>query len=145
VDFLKAQVTAGYTIVTWNGVGFDFDILGEESARVEDCRQLAIDHVDMMFHIFCEKGFGASLDAAAKSIRSHGKPRDMNATMAPKLWAAGETEDVLKYVANDCKMTVEVAEISERKRSFRWITQRGTESDLYLRSGCPWFFGGRQV
>jgi hypothetical protein len=135
VDFLKAQVTAGYTIVTWNGLGFDFDILAEESGRVKDCRQLAIDHVDMMFHIFCEKGFGVSLDAAARSIRSGGKPKGMDATMAPKLWAAGQTEDVLEYVANDCKMTLDVAEISERRRLFTWITRRGTESELYLRSG----------
>jgi hypothetical protein len=33
VDFLCAQVEAGYTIATWNGLGFDFDILAEESGR----------------------------------------------------------------------------------------------------------------
>ena len=31
VNYLSRMVSAGYTIVTWNGVGFDFDILAEES------------------------------------------------------------------------------------------------------------------
>src|SRR5689334_6018744 len=31
VQYLRQRVLRGYTIVTWNGVGFDFDILAEES------------------------------------------------------------------------------------------------------------------
>ena len=32
----------GFTIVTWNGLGFDFDVLAEESGQLEKCRQLAL-------------------------------------------------------------------------------------------------------
>lgn len=135
VDFLKAQLLGGYTVITWNGLGFDFDILAEESGRLKDCRRLAIDHIDLMFHIFCEKGFAVSLEAAAKAIGSRGKPPDIEAKMVPKLWAAGETDKVLSYVANDCKLTLEVATVSERRGHFSWITRRGTDSDLHLRSG----------
>ena len=35
VEYLAAQVEHGYTIVTWNGLGFDFDILAEESGMLE--------------------------------------------------------------------------------------------------------------
>ena len=51
VEYLANQVRHGYTIVTWNGVGFDFDILAEESGMFVECRRLARDHVDMMFHV----------------------------------------------------------------------------------------------
>jgi hypothetical protein len=135
VDFLNAQVEAGYTIVTWNGLGFDFDILAEESGRVDDCKRLAVDHVDMMFHVFCEKGFAVSLDAAAKGIRTRGKPPGMNAAMAPKLWEAGRTNEVLDYVANDCEVTLKVATVNERRGHFVWVTRRGSDSSFDLPSG----------
>src|SRR5699024_12121598 len=67
-DFLLKSRKEGYTILSHNGLGFDFDILAEESGRTEDCKKLALNHVDMMFHFFCEKGFGVSLNAAAKAI-----------------------------------------------------------------------------
>ena len=137
VDFINHQVASGYTILTWNGLGFDFDILAEESGRLVDCQQLALNHVDMMFHVFCVKGFPVSLDAAAKAVRSQGKPPGINATMAPKLWADGETQTVLDYVANDCTITLDVAKASEQHRQFTWITRRGTDSDFHL-SGGRW-------
>jgi len=40
VEHLMIQVQHGYTVVTWNGVGFDFDILAEESRMVEECKRL---------------------------------------------------------------------------------------------------------
>src|SRR5208283_5409002 len=53
VEYLVSQIGIGYTIVTWNGLGFDFDILAEESGMLEKCRRLANNHVDMMFHALC--------------------------------------------------------------------------------------------
>ena len=44
-DDLRLMVTAlasarerGYTLLTWNGLGFDFDVLAEESGMDEECR-----------------------------------------------------------------------------------------------------------
>ena len=48
VDYLAAQVAHGYTLVTWNGVGFDLDVLAEESGMREECKRLALAHVDTM-------------------------------------------------------------------------------------------------
>ena len=47
VEYLATQVENGYTIVTWNGLGFDFDILADESQMLAECRQLAIGHVQL--------------------------------------------------------------------------------------------------
>lgn len=52
VDHLETMVNGGYTILAWNGLGFDFDILAEESGMLESCRRLAGGHLKMMFHAF---------------------------------------------------------------------------------------------
>jgi hypothetical protein len=134
VDTLLRRVSEGYTIVTLNGLGFDFDILAEESGRKDDCKKLALDHVDMMFHVFCCKGFGVGLNAAARAI-GRGKTEDMDGSVAPQLWLQGDHRRVLDYVEQDCKVTLAVAARSERHRAFRWITQRNTSASLELPSG----------
>src|SRR3970040_2309649 len=73
VEHLVAEVESGKTILTWYGLGFDFDILAEESGLHETCKELALNHVDMMFHIFCEQGYPLSLDKAAKGMGLPGK------------------------------------------------------------------------
>lgn len=134
VDLLLAKTAEGYTIVTHNGVGFDFDILAEESDRLDDCRQLAKEHVDMMFHFFCGKGFAIGLNAAAKSI-GISKPADVDGSVAPQLWKAGDHQTVLDYVAQDCRLTLDVAMTSEKNGSISWITRRGSKSYFDLPSG----------
>ena len=83
VQYLATQVENGYTIATWNGLGFDFDILAEESGMLVECRMLAIGHVDMIFHVLCELGYGVGLDAAAKGMRLAGKSKGMSGELAP--------------------------------------------------------------
>jgi hypothetical protein len=134
VDFLTDQVKNGYALLTHGGLGFDFDVLAEESGRLNDCRQLAIGHVDTMFHLFCCKGFTAKLEKAAEAIGT-GKFEGVEGWQSPQLWKDGEYETVLKYVGQDCRITLEVAEKSERQRSFLWITKKGTEGNLDLPKG----------
>ena len=135
VHFLREHQEQGYTLLTWNGLCFDFDILAEESGERRVCEGLAIDHVDMMFHVFCEKGFCVGLEAATKAIGVEGKTSGLHAELAPQLWAVGDTQAVLTYVANDCRMTLDVAHVSEHDREFSWITRRGTRSSFFLRGG----------
>jgi hypothetical protein len=104
VEHLKTKLQEGYTIITHNGLGFDFVIVAEESGKVDDCRDLAMTHVDMMFHFFCGKGFGIGLNAAAKAI-GVSKPADVDGSVAPKLWKEGDCQTVLDYVAQDCRLT----------------------------------------
>jgi hypothetical protein len=137
VEYLAAKVKRGYTILTWNGVGFDFDVLAEESEMLAECRELAITHIDMMFHILCKLGYGVSLDAAAKGMGLEGKPEGMTGAVAPALWAEGKREEVLKYVAQDVRTTLEVALACEACGALRWISKSGNLRTMALARG--WF------
>ena len=73
---LKQNLTRGRRPLTWNGAGFDFDILAEETADAWNpglCRRLALDHLDMGLQMLCEKGFMCGLQAAAKGMGLAGK------------------------------------------------------------------------
>ena len=118
VEYLEAQTKQGYTVLTWNGLGFDFDVLAEESGMPGECRRLATNHVDLMFHVFCQLGHGIGLDAAARGMGIQGKPEGMSGAVAPVLWAAGRREEVLAYVAQDVKTTLEWGRRAKPSRSF---------------------------
>ena len=125
----------GFTILTWNGLGFDFDILAEESATVTSCHACALAHVDMMFHIVCSLGYPVALDKGAQGMGLPGKPAGMTGLMAPKLWAEGRHQEVLDYVTQDVRMAMQIAEAAEKQRRFEWITRKGTKSKMPLPGG----------
>jgi hypothetical protein len=125
VETLAAQVQAGYTLLTWNGLGFDFDVLAEESGMHATCCELARAHVDMMFHFFCLQGYPLGLDAAAKGMGLAGKPEGMDGSQAPILWQSGAHDKVLEYVAQDVVTTLTLAEAVATRRQIRWRTRRG--------------------
>ncbi len=137
VDYLTVQASNGYTILTWNGLGFDFDILAEESGMFAECKRLAfeMDHVDMMFHVFCKLGYPVGLDRAAKGMGLAGKIEGMNGALAPRLWAEGKHQHVLDYVAQDVRTTLELAHTSNHRGYLRWITRRGSGKKMPLPSG----------
>jgi hypothetical protein len=135
VEHLCQMAADGYTIVTWNGLGFDFDILAEESRAATPCKQCARDHVDLMFHVVCSLGYPVSLEKAAEGMRVPGKPAGMSGWKAPALWASGRYEDVLTYVAQDVRMALAIAQSGERRRQFEWITRKGTRSRMPLAGG----------
>ncbi|HUT11957.1 MAG TPA: ribonuclease H-like domain-containing protein [Thermoguttaceae bacterium] len=135
VDHLKSMVAGGYTVLTWNGLGFDFDVLAEESGKGEECRALAVEHVDMMFHVFCEQGYPVGLDAAARGMNLPGKLEGMSGLLAPQMWAEGKRQQVLDYVAQDVRMTLDLAVACEKQSRFRWVTRRGTTQSMALPGG----------
>lgn len=125
VEELQQWVKAGYTLLTWNGVGFDFDILAEESGMHAACAELSLAHIDMMFHFFCLQGYPLGLDAAAKGMGLSGKPEGMDGSQAPILWQSGEYDKVLAYVAQDVITTLEVCEAVIQRSQIRWRTRAG--------------------
>jgi hypothetical protein len=135
VEHLSAAVDEGFVPLSWNGLAFDFDVVAEESALVDECRKLAIHHVDMMFHVVCEKGFPVALKSAASGLGLPGKLAGVEGIDAPALWAAGQHELVTAYVAQDVRTTLAVAETSEQRRSFAWTTRKGTTSSMPLPRG----------
>ena len=135
VSDLQAFTQRGYTIVTWNGLSFDFDILAEESNRIDDCRQLARNHADMMYHFLCLKGFPLSLDAAAKGMKLAGKSAGVDGAMAPRMWANGEFQQVLDYVEQDAITTLELALAIETHRQLHWQSKRGKWLQVRMSKG----------
>jgi hypothetical protein len=132
---LTRLTTEGYTLLTWNGLGFDFDVLAEESGCRDECKELALNHVDMMFHVFCDRGFPVALDRAAHALGIPGKPAGMSGERAPRLWAEGHHQQVLDYVAQDVRIAFQIARICEERRRFLWTTQRGKASSMDLPRG----------
>jgi hypothetical protein len=135
VSYLQAQVEDGGMILTWNGLGFDFDILAEESGMLEECSELALNHIDMMFHVFCVKGYALGLDKAAKGMDLAGKTPGISGDMAPKMWQAGQREQVLEYVQQDAQTLIDLWAAVDGLRVLRWISNRGYPQRLPLPKG----------
>ena len=125
----------GYTILTWNGLGFDFDVLAEESGMTQECRDLAMGHVDMMFHFFCKQGYPLGLDTAAKGMEVEGKTEGMDGGLAVQMWREGERERVIDYCAQDVRSTLAVARACEEKGKLSWTSRTGRSQSLSLRVG----------
>lgn len=135
VRYLQTQVEEGGKILTWNGLGFDFDILAEESGMLEECSALARQHIDMMFHVFCLKGYALGLDKAAKGMDLAGKTPGVTGDMAPKMWQAGQHEQVLEYVEQDAQTLIDLWAAVDGLRVLRWISNRGYPQRLPLPKG----------
>jgi hypothetical protein len=130
VRMLNFLGTANKPVVTWNGLGFDFDVLAEEAwfnDAQDRARTLALNHIDIAFQMFCEKGFMCGLDAAAKGMGLSGKTEGMRGDLAPAMWKQGRKERdlVLEYVAQDARTTAEVYEAVLERGTLSWVTKRG--------------------
>ena len=135
VATLRSITERGYTIVTWNGLGFDFDILAEESGLFQECKELTMSHVDMMFHFFAEKGYPLSLAAAAEGMNTPGKTEGMDGLLATQMWAEGNRQPVIDYCAQDVISTYELANVCQQKRHLSWTSRTGRHQSLFLPTG----------
>lgn len=135
VRFLVDARDKGATILTWNGLSFDFDILAEESGMVDECKSLARDHVDMMFHAFCQLGYPIGLGKTAEGMGVPGKSSDDAQKLAPNMWADGKHDEILEYVAQDARVTLSVGQACEERGEICWITRKGYPSCKAIENG----------
>ena len=135
VSYLSSMADSDYTILTWNGLNFDFPILAEESGLVSECKELAAHHVDMMFHFLCAKGHYLGLEAAANGMGLPGKTLGMTGADVPRYWAQGRHQEVLDYLAQDVRTTLDVAHSCEEGGALLWTSQRGNPQGIDLPSG----------
>jgi hypothetical protein len=135
VDDLVALVEDGYTLVTWNGLSFDFNVLAEESGGLDACAGLAHDHVDMMFHAVCRLGHYVALAKAAEGFGLAGKSGGLSGHEAPALWAEGRYDEVLQYNIQDARLCLDIAREAERRGELNWITGRGRIGRMPLERG----------
>ncbi len=121
---LAFLVEKGYIILTWNGLGFDFKVLARESGMFDECKELALNHIDMMFHFLASKGFALGLDAAAKGMGLPGKPEGMDGAKAPELWPT-DPHKVLAYCSLDTTNTLTLAEAVDTAGHLDWTARSG--------------------
>lgn len=129
-QFLVEMQVDGYTVITWNGLGFDLPVLAQECGDVisfDNLRDLALAHIDIGFAMFCEKGFMIGLDTAAKGMGLAGKTKGMHGALAPAMWRQGRLvqEKVLEYVAQDVRVTLGVYEAIVKQGCLRWTSRTG--------------------
>ena len=124
-----------YTLLTWNGLGFDLDILAEESGMAEECRRIALNHVDMMFHFYCTLGYPLSLDKAAQGMGTPGKPEGMNGALANEMWNNGDRLPVIQYCASDVRSTLALAAECDTQRRLQWTSNTGRQRFFNLMGG----------
>ena len=118
----------GYSLLTWNGLSFDFKVLAAQSGEHDVAVRLAMDHFDIMFQILCIKGFALGLDRVCAGAGLEGKKHvvalkdgssmdHMEGKRAPELWAKGETEAVLAYLHDDVEQLWKLATVLTVKKS----------------------------
>lgn len=133
---LQALVKDGYSLLSWNGAGFDFHVLAQESGLFEENGELAFNHIDMMLMVTFQKGWylslqkaltGAGLKGKLKSVTlSDGtKIQDMDGSKAPRLWRTGEQDAVLEYLRADVIQPLKLAEDIQSSGSIRWTSNNG--------------------
>ena len=132
---LQALVQQGYTPLTWNGLGFDFHVLAEESGMWAECRELARAHVDMMFHLFCVKGYRMGLANACAAMDTKGKTEGMDGEKAVQMWHDGKREAVIAYCTQDVAATLDLALACEERSGLSWTSQSRRPQNLWLPSG----------
>lgn len=134
VSILRSYTDQGFIIVTVNGLGFDFQILAEESGMWRECADLALNHhCDLMLASVCAKGWRTGLDSFAKGAGIKSKLKEvilndgtvlqgMDGAKAPELWAAGEYDAVLAYLKQDVVVTLEAARTAVERGELRWLS-----------------------
>lgn len=121
---LRRDQEAGARLVAWNGLAFDLRWMGVAAKDTDLARRIALDLFDPMFQLFVERGFPVALAKVARGFEIAGG-KLMDGADAPREWQAGNTQKVLDYVAQDCRLTEDVFRNIERTGELRWISARG--------------------
>lgn len=143
VKDLQYYVDEGYILLTWNGCGFDFKVLAQESGLYEECAELAMNHIDMMLIVTFSKGHYLGLDKALRGAGLEGKKHsvilksgetieNMNGALAPKMWADGEVDAVLEYIKGDVEQPLKLAQWIEQNHRMIWASNSGKIQSLYV-------------
>ncbi len=142
LDTLIAAVGRGDTVVTWNGAGFDFRLLADETGRHADCARLARRSVDMMFQILCDRGHPLALDTALRGMElppkihavtlSDGRVMEIDGAAAPRLWQQGEYGAVMAYCGGDVLGTLALAVACQQRQRLSWISKGGRPNQMRL-------------
>jgi len=133
VCYLQEMVQEGYTLLTWNGLHFDLNILAEESGMLAECRALARGMVDPMFQFNQMQGYPVGLNAVATAMT--GQSKSGTGADAPVKWAAGLYQEVMDYCANDVLILYQLAQEIENRGWIEWVSRSFKLQRLELPQG----------
>ena len=123
------------TMLTWNGLQFDLPVTGYNSGDTDLSRKLALHHVDLLFHIFVQKGWPIGLQTLAEGLGLPGKDPDITGADAPELWRQGQHQRVIDYCAQDARTTLQVALTAESLPELSWFSRSGRSQRLDFSQG----------
>ena len=128
IDYLSAELAAGYPPLAWNGAGFDFRVLYELAETQEHktkALHLGTHGVDPMFNFFMHKGFPVAMHRVASGfalpINKSGEGGD-----AVTDWLEGDAtarKAVVAYCARDVAVLAMVVVAIEASNEIRWVTK----------------------
>ena len=124
----------GYTIVTWNGLGFDFPVLADESGLLDRCIHLAENHIDLHFHTAGFLGF-VSLPNTDEGLGLRWKTEGVYDAPISALWAAGRHWEVIDYCIRHVVATLRLSVAGREVKRVSWISANGTQSSIDLPRG----------
>jgi hypothetical protein len=123
VCYLQECVRQGFTLLAWNGLHFDMNILAEESGMLPECQALAMGMVDPMFQVNQMLGYPVGLEGCAMAMT--GQSKSGQAVDAPMKWAAGLYDEVMAYCEHDVQILYDVALQIEAQKRVDWFSRKG--------------------
>ena len=137
IDRMYRWYQEGIYVVTWNGLGFDFRVLHQETSSPEHrakCRFLAQRHIDLCFLFLCYKGYPTKLDNVNRAMGFAGKTEGMDGALAPVMWRTSRVDQdkVLEYVERDAAATLELYQKAYETGGLRYETSAGKPRILRL-------------
>ena len=135
VQDLVQAIYEGYTLLTWNGLTLTFPVLAKESGLEAKCLELASQHVDMMFHVYCIKGQYLDLTTAASGMSQALSPNPSVREDPYRIWAHSEHQQALVHLSIRLRTTVDVASSCENRKVLIWTNKRGGTQGMDLPAG----------
>jgi hypothetical protein len=143
VTDLLSIMDKGYTIVTWNGTGFDFKLLAYQSGLFKECQYIAENHIDMMLYVTFTKGWYLGLDKALEGAGFDGKLKkvtlsngdiieNMKGEQAPELWRNKEFDAVLDYLFIDVKEPLYLIDDIMESKKIEWTSNSGKRQRVFI-------------
>ena len=134
----------GIIPLTHNGLRFDFCLLGLYSGMIEECGILALNHIDTMFIVTCNKGYFIALDTLLSGMGIESKLHkvilndgslceDFGGKLAPEFWKKGEFNAVRSYLAVDVSSPMKLAQKIEQQGKIFWFSKAGNPQQIYTK------------
>jgi hypothetical protein len=136
VKDIQSHQLLGYVPFGWNSCSFDFRLLAYHSGMIEECAEIALNHVDGMLLITFNKGFYLGLDTSLVGAGLETKLHKVNLNdgsllegmsgkLAPELWRKGEYQAVKDYLRLDVIQPLKLCFAIEKNRGIQWTSKSG--------------------